>query len=95
MVRPAVEALRPHGVVALFNGESGTDSLPEGKKAIRIIEGDSVPQRFIPRLIELYLEGRFPFDRLVKLYDFAAINRAMNDSRKGRTVKPVLRIGDL
>ena len=92
MYRWAVECLRPRGVVALFNGESVTGSLPEGKRAVSIIEGDSVPQRFIPELIERYLEGRFPFDRLVKFYDFAAINKAMEDSRKGRTVKPVLRI---
>lgn len=92
MYRSAVECLHPRGVVALFSGESVTGSLPGGKRAVSIIQGDSVPQRFIPRLIELYLEGRFPFDRLVKFYDFAAISKAMEDSRKGRTVKPVLRI---
>lgn len=94
MYQLAVEVLNPHGIVALFTGASVTGSLPEGRKAISIIEGDAVPQRFIPRLIELYLDGQFPFDRLVKFYDFAAINQAMADSRKGRAVKPVLRIGE-
>jgi len=42
--------------------------------------------------VGLYLDGRFPFDRLVKLYDFDAINQDMDDSKTGRTVKPVLRI---
>jgi aryl-alcohol dehydrogenase len=37
--------------------------------------------------------GRFPFDRLVKFYDFKEINKAIADSQKGKTVKPVLRIG--
>ena len=94
MYQLAVEVLNPHGIVALFTGASVTGSLPEGRKAISIIEGDAVPQRFIPRLIELYLDGQFPFDRFVKFYDFAAINQAMADSRKGRAVKPVLRIGE-
>ena len=92
MYQAAVEALKPHGIVATFAGGSANDSLPEGKREISIIQGDAVPQRFIPRLIELYLNGQFPFDRLVKFYDFAAINRAMTDSRKGRTIKPVLRM---
>jgi aryl-alcohol dehydrogenase len=90
----AVEALNPHGVVAFFTGASVTGVLPDGKKAASIIEGDAVPQRFIPRLIELHLRGNFPFDRLIKFYDFADINQAMTDSRKGRTVKPVLRLGE-
>jgi len=92
MYQVAVEALKPHGIVATFAGGSATGSLPGGRKEISIIQGDAVPQLFIPRLIKLYREGLFPFDRLVKFYDFAAINKAMSDSRKGRTVKPVLRM---
>lgn len=94
MFQLAVEVLKPHGVVALFTGENAPAPLPGGRKATSIIQGDAVPQRFIPKLIELYLDGRFPFDRLVKFYDFHDINRAMADSRKGRTIKPVLRIGE-
>ncbi len=60
----AIDVLNPHGVVALLTGESGTDSLPEGRKTLGIIQGDAVPQRFIPKLIELYQAGQFPFDRL-------------------------------
>jgi aryl-alcohol dehydrogenase len=88
----AVEVLNPHGVVALLTGESGTDSLPEGRKTIGIIQGDAIPQQFIPELIRLYREGRFPFDRLLKFYDFSDINRAIADARRGDTIKPVLRI---
>jgi hypothetical protein len=31
----------------------------------------------------------------MKFYPFAAINRALADARKGDTIKPVLRIGNL
>ncbi len=91
MKQLAIDLLNPHGIVALLTGESGIE-LPKGRKTLGIIEGDAVPQIFIPKLIELYREGRFPFDRLVKLYDFAEINRAIADARRGDTVKPVLRI---
>jgi aryl-alcohol dehydrogenase len=91
MHRLAVDVLNPHGVVALLTGEDGK-SLPGGRKTLGIIQGDAVPQQFIPKLIKLYLVGKFPFDRLVKFYDFRDINRAIADSRRGDTIKPVLRI---
>ena len=90
----AIDVLNPHGVVALLTGESGTDSLPEGRKTLGIIEGDAVPQHFIPKLIKLYQAGQFPFDRLVKFYDFGDINRAIADAKRGDTIKPVLRISE-
>ncbi|MBI5440308.1 MAG: NAD(P)-dependent alcohol dehydrogenase [Deltaproteobacteria bacterium] len=91
MHRLAVEVLHPGGTVALLTGEEGTD-FPEGRRTLGIREADAVPQRFIPELIELYRAGEFPFDRLVKFYDFGDINRAMADAKRGDTVKPVLRI---
>ena len=93
MQRLAVEALHPGGAVALLTGETGRDDLPEGRRTIGIIQGDAVPQHFIPRLIELYRSGSFPLEGLVRFYDFTDINRAIADSRNGTIVKPVLRIG--
>jgi aryl-alcohol dehydrogenase len=91
MYQLAVDVLNPHGAVALLTGENGK-SLPEGRKTLGIIQGDAVPQHFIPKLINLYLAGKFPFDRLEKFYDFRDINRAIADSKRGDTIKPVLRI---
>ncbi len=48
---------------------------------------------FIPRLIRLFRGGRFPSDRLVRFYDFADINRAIADSKRGQAAKPILLIG--
>jgi len=90
----AIDVLNPHGVVALLTGETGTDSLPEGRKTLGIIEGDAVPQHFIPKLIKLYQAGQFPFDRLIKFYDFSHINQAIADAKRGGTIKPVLRISE-
>jgi aryl-alcohol dehydrogenase len=91
----AIDVLNPHGVVALLTGESGTDSLPEGRKTLGIIQGDAVPQEFIPKLIQLYKAGQFPYNRLLKFYDFGEINKAIADSKRGDTIKPVLRISEV
>ena len=55
-----------------------------------ISEGDSIPQVFIPRLVDLYEQGKFPFDKLIKKYPFADIAEAFEDSEKGVTLKPVV-----
>ena len=62
-----------------------------GGRIVRgIIEGDSIPDIFIPQLIELFMQGRFPFDKLIKTYPFAEINQAIAASESGETIKPVL-----
>ena len=93
MFRLSMELLNRKGTAALLTGASGPGRLPGGRKALSVIQGDAVPQRFIPRLIALYQRGLFPFDRLVKFYDFMQIDRAIADSMRGSAVKPVLRIG--
>jgi aryl-alcohol dehydrogenase len=92
MLRLSMELLNPKGTAALLTGASGPGRLPGGRKALSIIQGDAVPQLFIPQLISLYRKGLFPLDRLVKFYDFKQINKAIADSMRGSTIKPVLRI---
>jgi aryl-alcohol dehydrogenase len=65
-------------------------SLLKGWNFRTIVQGSSVPQQMVPRLIELWKQGRFPVDRLVKTYDFADINNAFADSASGAVVKPLL-----
>ncbi|WP_321967866.1 NAD(P)-dependent alcohol dehydrogenase [Burkholderia cepacia] len=103
--RPAVleqgiESLGSRGVMGVVGGTPlGTkaafdiNNLLLGGRTIRgIVEGDGVPQQFIPQLVQLYQQGRFPFDKLVKVYPFAHINEAAEDSRRGTTLKPILRM---
>jgi aryl-alcohol dehydrogenase len=66
--------------------------LTGGKKLIGCLEGDSVPDRFIPLLAEHYLAGRLPIDRLVTYYDFADIAMALDDAHTQRAIKPILRM---
>ena len=58
-----------------------------------MVEGCCVPQLFIPQLLEYYRQGRFPFDKLVEFYPFEEINRAFADTKAGRVVKAVLKMG--
>lgn len=79
----------PVGVKAEFDV---MDMIVTGKQIIGICEGDSIPKSFIPQLIELYMKGLFPFDKLVKYYPFSEINTAIKDSLEGRVLKPILKI---
>ena len=55
----------------------------EGKSLIGIVEGDSNPKLFIPQLISYYKEGKFPFDRLIRVFEFDEINEAFEASHSG------------
>jgi len=65
-------------------------SLLKGWTFKTIVQGSSIPQVFIPRLIELWKQGRFPVEKLTQSYDFSDINAAFDDSLSGRILKPVL-----
>lgn len=54
------------------------------------VQGSSVYPIFIPRLIELWKQGRFPFDKLVRTYPFADIEQGFKDSASGSTIKPIV-----
>lgn len=89
-------AIKGHGVL-VGAAKLGTEApfeigslLQSGITISLVIEGDAVPREFIPKLIALHKRGLFPFDKLVKTYDFADINQAFDDSESGKTIKPVL-----
>ncbi|KPJ88045.1 MAG: alcohol dehydrogenase [Spirochaetes bacterium DG_61] len=98
VLRQAVDVLPRCGVCGLLGVvPPGTevsldmDSLMNGRTVRGIIEGDAIPDLFIPKLIELYSKGQFPFDRLITFYPFNEINQAVEDMEKGRVIKPILR----
>jgi aryl-alcohol dehydrogenase len=97
--REAIEVLRPSGTcVLLGSARPGTEAaidmpfLQFGRKIHGVIQGDSQPRDFIPRLVDYLMEGRFPVERMITFYDLAAINQAAADSVKGTTIKPVIRM---
>jgi aryl-alcohol dehydrogenase len=100
VIRTAVEALAPRGTCGLLGASPisaemtlNVAQLMTAGRAVRgIIEGDSVPDLFVPALIDLHRQGRFPFDRLLRFYPFAELNRAISDSESGVAVKAVVRM---
>lgn len=98
-LRAAVDALAPRGTCCLVgSARDGVEAalemrtLQQGRVVRGCIQGESVVKDFLPRLVELYRAGRLPVDRLVRHYDFAAINEAVADMLGGATIKAVLRI---
>lgn len=53
-------------------------------------QGDSVSRVMIPKLVALWREGRFDFDKLVRKFGFDELGRAMEEVHAGRVVKPLL-----
>ncbi len=97
--REAVDALMPAGTcVLLGSARAGTEVtfetpfLQNGRTVRGVIQGDSVPQEFIPRLADYIVAGQFPIERMITFYDLADINRAAAESSAGATIKPVLRM---
>ena len=96
----AIEALGSLGTCGIVGAEPlGTevsfdvnDLMIPGKVIRGILEGESVPDIFIPQLIELNAQGRFPFEKLVKFYSLDQINEAAKDSENGGTIKPIIRL---
>ncbi len=43
--------------------------------------------------MELYRQGCFPFDKMVRFYAFDDINQAIHDLETGKTNKPIVRMG--
>ena len=67
-----------------------TDLLLNGKMIRGCIEGDANPSEFIPELLALHAQGRFPMEAIVQRYDAVDIETAVADSRSGVAIKPVL-----
>jgi aryl-alcohol dehydrogenase len=66
--------------------------LVAGRTVRGIVEGDSVPQLFLPQLVQFWERGWFPVDRLMAHYDFDRIEEAVADAESGAVIKPVLRM---
>lgn len=57
-----------------------------------VIEGDAQPREFIPKLVELVMNDRFPLHKLVRFYDLEHIGRALEDQERGKVIKPIVRM---
>jgi aryl-alcohol dehydrogenase len=93
-----IASLRPKGAIGVVTlpGPIGDPVRHPGgfafltTRLIGIIEGDSLPERFLPELISHHLAGRLPHDRIVETFDFENIAQAFEATRSGKVIKAVL-----
>ncbi|QRY78141.1 NAD(P)-dependent alcohol dehydrogenase [Pseudomonas sp. PDNC002] len=97
VLQGAFEMLQTRGVCGLIGGSRiGTKAsfdmthLLFGRTVRGILQGDSKPKKFLPQLIELFRQGLFPVDRLVRFYPLEDIEHAIADMKSGQVIKPVL-----
>ena len=89
--REAVDCLMPAGTcVLLGSARKGTEVsfetpfLQNGRTVRGVIQGDSVPQEFIPQLVDHIMAGRFPIETMITFYSLAEINRAAAEFERGQ-----------
>lgn len=98
VIQQAVACLAPLGTAGFVASPAEPVAIPirhlmlGGRKLRGIVEGESIPDLFIPLLVEFQRQGRFALERLVKFYPFERINEAIHDSESGATIKPILRM---
>jgi aryl-alcohol dehydrogenase len=97
--REAIEVLMPGGMcVLLGSSRAGTNVsfdmrfLQFGRVVRGVVQGDSKPKEFIPKLVDFIMDGKFPIEKIITFYDFADINRAAAEASAGTTIKPVLKM---
>ena len=97
-VRQSLNCVRPVGICVVLGATPELtinveeELMGTAKTLAGLVEGLSIPQIFIPRLLSYYRQGKFPFDRMIKTYDFADINRAFEDTKKGEVIKAVIKM---
>lgn len=97
LIEAAVAALKVRGVCAVLGASAESDlhlsvlPLISGRCLRGVTNGDCDPQELIPKLVDMYMAGTFPFDQLCAFYSLADINQAFADSHSGKTIKPIIR----
>lgn len=96
VLRNAVSALAPLGRCGVVGVGPSPEmsfewrSILAGRTVTGITAGNSVPETFLPQLLELHRDGLFPVDKLLSTFAFADIDKALDAVRQGTVGKAVL-----
>jgi aryl-alcohol dehydrogenase len=97
-VRQAVDCVRGGGTAVISGvcapgAEVPIDGLGLlGRTVIGNVEGSAVPAEYIPKLVEYWRRGEFPFDKMTtRTYALKDINQAVEDMGRGDVIKPIIR----
>ncbi|KAM0747507.1 alcohol dehydrogenase [Meredithblackwellia eburnea MCA 4105] len=66
------------------------DNLLASKTYTGLTEGDSNPVEFVPFLIKLFEEGKFPVDKISKTYTIDEFDHAVHAMHSGEVIKPII-----
>lgn len=96
VMQDALNSLSSHGEFAplAVGGDLSFNPYEEliqgNKKMVGSLMGDTIPKLHINKLVEFYKNGKFPFDKLTKFFDFEDVNEAEASSLSGDVVKPIV-----
>jgi Zn-dependent alcohol dehydrogenase len=99
VIRQAIDSVGMLGTAMLIGGapagaEFSADHLTTlwGKRIVGTLGGESQTSRFVPALLDLHAQGRFPFTDLIEYFSLDQLNEAVAASHRGDVIKPVLRL---
>lgn len=99
VVRQAVDSVGMLGTCVLIGGapasaEFSVDHMTTlwGKRIVGVLGGSGRSQELIPAIMDLYAQGRFPFDALVHYFTLDEVETALSLSYAGEVIKPILRL---
>ncbi|MEV5779256.1 NAD(P)-dependent alcohol dehydrogenase [Streptomyces antimycoticus] len=95
--RQAADSVGMLGTCVLVGGTSAGAELNldhgstlRGKSIVGVLGGGGRSRELIGALMDLYAQGRFPFDRLIEPFPLDRIEDALEASARGEVIKPVL-----
>ncbi|PGH10830.1 hypothetical protein AJ80_07381 [Polytolypa hystricis UAMH7299] len=65
--------------------------LVHGREYVGCVEGDCIPEKFIPYLLEQYAKGELPLEEIITYYPISEYKKAIEDSENGSVIKAVLK----
>ncbi|KAK0610163.1 chaperonin 10-like protein [Bombardia bombarda] len=98
IIRVGHLTLRGRGMIVTVGGggDAALGGVTMGQHLTRGItfrgthQGDCLPWISLPLLIDLWRQGKFPFDKLLTFYKFEELHEAIQDLKDGKIIKPVL-----
>ena len=99
VIEASFTVMAPHATFGLVGVPADPDAaislglmqaITSGIRVLGIVEGDSIPDEFIPRLATLHAQGQFRFDEMITTFPFTQINEAIAAQHNGEVVKVVL-----
>lgn len=95
----AIDALIKSGTLALVgvgpnDRQLNVNMMTLFTKGIRIhsiCAGEAIADTFIPKMVDLFMQGKYPFEKFLTFYHFNDIQKAIEDQRKGKIIKAVIK----